>query len=155
MRTATTYQYGQTASSLQHWFWRISSVTSQQLLSQSQPYSSGLPPWEAPMMIAKKHKLLFPFLFQSQQVSAQQLRSHQSKSASIGLSLRGLTHLGCDYQGWRQPWEILCKERGYQGVLGIVLGTRQILLVKPEYVVLALWGTTGVCHYNTAYIACK
>ncbi len=54
------------------------------------------------------------------------------------LILRGLTHLSCDYQGWRQSREILCKERGYQGVFGIILGTRQIVMVKPEYVILAL-----------------
>ncbi len=86
----------------------------------------------------------FSFLSLSQRVNTQQLRSIQPNSASMRLSLRGLTHLGCDYQGWRQSWEILCKERGHQGVLGIVVGTRQVLLVKPEYIILALWGTTGV-----------
>ncbi len=80
----------------------------------------------------------------SQQVDTQRLRSQQPNSASIRWSLRGLTHLSCDYQGWRQSWEILCKKRGCQGVLGIALGTRQVLLVKPEYVILALWRTTGM-----------
>ena len=90
------------------------------------------------MIVKSRHFSCHFFLSLSQRVNTQQLRSHQLNSASLRLSLRGLTHLGCDDQGWRQSREILCKERGYQGVLGIVLGTRQILLVKPEYVILAL-----------------